>query len=251
MTVRKLTLAGMILLLCSFARAQGSFSVYSTPTVVATGSGPWIAIQDGYEYDLDFGALAATVPTAPSAALVTTSSGNCTAGTHVFKVTYVTAAGETTGSASSSSVNCDATHKQVTVTIPVSASPAVTGRNVYASATGTTTPLLLAVTAPVVANNTATTYTFNIADASLVATNPPSSDGTNTSAATQKIWLTNDNTIPAGTGIEATASPNSAITNPTPAAHAGFIVRTFRFFSVSVTSYTNGELVATYAKVKR
>lgn len=246
----RLSLA-LALTLASVARAQVATSVFTTPNVVATTTGPWIPIPAGFEADLEFSAVTATNPTAPTAALVATSSGNCTAGTHVFAVTYVTAAGETAVSSASGSVLCDGTHKQVTVTIPVSTTNGVTGRNIYASATGTTTPLLLVATGPVVANNTATTYTLNIADGSFTATTAPSSNTTGTSAATQKVFVTNDSTIAGTAGIEVTATPNSAITNPSTATHQGFIVRSYKFFCVGVTSYTSGTLATTYQVVPK
>lgn len=111
--------------------------------------------------------LGEAAPTAPTVAQVATSSGNCTAGTHVFAIAVITPNGETQLGAASSAVTCDGTYKQVTVSsIPVGSSWA-TGRDVCASLAGTTSPLYLVAASPVINNNTATTYTFNTADGSL------------------------------------------------------------------------------------
>lgn len=103
-------------------------------------------------------------PTAPTMALVTTA-GNVDVGAHYYKVTYTTAVGETREAQSAASITTDASHKQVTVTIPVSTDTRVTGRKIYRTKAGDLdyVEYLLAT----IANNTATSYTDNIADASL------------------------------------------------------------------------------------
>lgn len=129
--------------------------------------------------------------TAPSASLQTDATGNCTAGAHLFKVTYVTAGGETDASSASGSVTCDASHTKVTVTIPTASDQyttnvVATGRNIYATTAGGSTYFLVAAS-PVVANNSDTSYTFNAADASLLATQAPT---TNTAIDT-RLFISN------------------------------------------------------------
>lgn len=105
-------------------------------------------------------------PTAPTCALAATPvAGNVDNGAHRYAVTFVTADGETqTGTVSASVTVVDKTlNGQVALTaIPIGGA-AVTSRKIYRTAAGGSTYLLLAT----IANNTATTYTDNVADASL------------------------------------------------------------------------------------
>ncbi len=122
-------------------------------------------------------------PTAPTVALIV-AAGNVTAGAHRYLITSVTADGETEAGAVSSAVTTIlATHGQVAISaIPIGGS-AVTSRKIYRTAAGGTTYLLLAT----LANNTATTYTDNIADGSLGAQAPT----TNTTADPELVsWIT-------------------------------------------------------------
>ena len=107
-------------------------------------------------------------PTAPTVALVV-AAGLVTAGAHRYRVTFVTADGETEGGAVSAAVTTIlATHGQVALTgIPLGGSR-VTSRNLYRTEADGTTYLKLAA----LANNTVTIYTDNIADASLGAECP-------------------------------------------------------------------------------
>jgi uncharacterized phiE125 gp8 family phage protein len=102
--------------------------------------------------------------------------GNVDNGTHRYRVTFVTADGETNGGDISDVVTvADKTvNGQVALTnIPIGGS-AVTSRKLYRTEAGGSTYLLLAT----IANNVATTYTDNIADAALGAQVP----STNTTA---------------------------------------------------------------------
>ena len=105
-------------------------------------------------------------PSAPTAALATTPvAGNVDNGAHRYLVTYVTADGETQAGVASAAVTvADKTvNGQVALTgIPLGGA-SVTARKLYRTLAGGTTYALLAT----IANNTATTYTDNIADASL------------------------------------------------------------------------------------
>lgn len=114
--------------------------------------------------DLKFTSVVA--PTACTATLVATAVGNIDAGTHSYKIVYVNETGETSLGAVSNVVTTDATHKQVDLTdIPVSISGSVISREIYrtkAASPGDVYYLL-----DEIANNTATTYTDNVADADL------------------------------------------------------------------------------------
>jgi hypothetical protein len=115
-------------------------------------------------------------PGAPTVALASpVAPGNVDNGAHRYRVTFVTSAGETDGGTISSSVTiADKTvNGQVSLTAIPTGSSNVTSRKIYRTAAAGTTYLLLAT----IANNTATTYTDNIADTSLGA-GVPSTNGT-------------------------------------------------------------------------
>lgn len=105
-------------------------------------------------------------PSAPTAALAATPiAGNVDNGAHRYLVTYVTSTGETQAGVASAAVTvADKTvNGQVALTgIPLGGA-SVTARKLYRTLAGGTTYALVAT----IANNTATTYTDNIADASL------------------------------------------------------------------------------------
>lgn len=105
-------------------------------------------------------------PAAPTCALVSPAApGNVEAGAHRYCVTFVTALGETQAGTVSAAVTVadKAVNGKVLVSgIPLGGS-AVTARKIYRTAAGGSTYLLLAT----IADNTTTTYTDNIADASL------------------------------------------------------------------------------------
>ena len=107
-------------------------------------------------------------------------TGNVDGGLHRYRVTFVTAAGETQGGALSAAVRTSAGPTAATTDDTLQASLtaipigdlAVTARNIYrtvANDTGTAAVYKLVTT---IANNTATTFTDNVADAGLGATAP-------------------------------------------------------------------------------
>ncbi len=123
-------------------------------------------------------------PGAATAALAAPAApGNVENGTHSYKVTFVTAGGETEGGTTSNVVTV--TDKTVNGQISLTAIPVaslstgvstpslVTSRKLYRTAAGGTQHKLLAT----LSDNTTTTYTDNIADASLT-TNVPTTDTT-------------------------------------------------------------------------
>jgi hypothetical protein len=118
---------------------------------------------------VDFGHLkfvSEATPGAPTSS-APTAGGACTAGTHVFVTTFVTANGETQYGAASSAQTCGANATVPLSAIPTGTSGVTTGRNICASKAGTTTPLYLAAASPVIADNSTTTYSFVTADAAL------------------------------------------------------------------------------------
>ena len=110
-------------------------------------------------------------PVAPTVALASPAvAGNVTNGAHRYLVTFVTADGETEAGAISASVTV--ADKTVNGKVELTAIPiggaGVTSRKVYRTEAAGSTYLLLAT----ISNNTASTYTDNIADASLGAQAP-------------------------------------------------------------------------------
>ncbi len=110
-------------------------------------------------------------PPAPTAALASPSApGNVDNGAHRYLVTFVTADGETDAGAATGAVTVadKAVNGQVALTNIATGGAAVTARKIYRTvAAGAVYKLLTTL-----ANNTATTYTDNVADASLGADAP-------------------------------------------------------------------------------
>jgi len=110
-------------------------------------------------------------PSAPTAALISPAvAGNVENGAHRYGVTFVTADGETelgTVTAAVTVVDKTVNGKIALSAIPLGGS-AVTSRKIYRTVAAGSTYLLLAT----LADNTTTTYTDNIADASLGAQAP-------------------------------------------------------------------------------
>lgn len=108
----------------------------------------------------------------PNAALAGAGAGNVDNGVHIYQVTFVTAGGETggaTGLTTSATVADKAVDGKVSLTgIETGLSGWVTARKIYRTVAGGSTYKLLAT----ISDNTTTTYTDNIADASLGATMP-------------------------------------------------------------------------------
>lgn len=109
-------------------------------------------------------------PDAPTAALAGAGAGNVDNGAHRYLVVFVTAAGKTNaGTPSAAATVVDKTaNGKVALTGIALGSTAVTAREIYRTAAGGTSYLLLAT----LNDNTTTTYTDNIADASLGAGAP-------------------------------------------------------------------------------
>lgn len=105
-------------------------------------------------------------PSAPTVAINPTA-GNLS-GNYYYRVTYVTAQGETDAAAISSMVS--PAGQQVDLGLPVSSSPAVTARKIYRTVAGGSYYMMQLVAT--VSDNTTTTYTDNIPDGSLGIAQP-------------------------------------------------------------------------------
>ena len=120
-------------------------------------------------------------PEAPTAALASpAAAGNVEDGAHSYKVTFVATATETEAGAQSDPVTVvdKTTNGQVSLTnIPISSDANVTARNIYRTEANADPDVdanykLLAN----IANNTATTFTDNVADGSLTTVAPTTND---------------------------------------------------------------------------
>jgi hypothetical protein len=120
-------------------------------------------------------------PGAPDAALVDpAAAGNVEDGAHSYKVTFVAGATETQAGTQSAPVTVvdKSTNGQVALTnIPTSSDASVTARNIYRTEANADPDVdanykLLAT----IGNNTATTFTDNVADGSLTTVAPTTND---------------------------------------------------------------------------
>lgn len=116
------------------------------------------------------GTNAEPAPGAPTVALAGAGAGNVDNGVHRYRVTFVTAAGETEAGTISGPVTVadKAADGRVALTAIPLGGGAVTARKLYRTAAGGSTYLLLAT----IADNTTTIYTDNIADSGLGAGAP-------------------------------------------------------------------------------
>lgn len=135
-----------------------------------------------------------TNPGACAAALAGAGAGNVDNGTHAYKVTLVTAAGETAGGTGVTVTVVNKTaNGQVSLTgIPTGTAGVVTSRKVYRTKAGGG-PFYLLTT---LGDNTTTTYTDNTADGSLPTTLMPAFNG----SAGHVFTTANDNHVFAGGG---------------------------------------------------
>lgn len=127
-------------------------------------------------------------PGAPTAALVEVA-GNVDAGEHQYRITFVTALGETQMGTASAFVTADGTHQQVQLTgIPTGTAGIVTARKIYRSLAGETTGRVAVYLLATINDNTTTTYTDNTADSGLDTDNALERE--NTTAGAIKIGAT-------------------------------------------------------------
>ena len=148
-------------------------------------------------------------PGAATAALAGLGAGNVNTGTHSYKITFVTAGGETDAGAVSGTVTTTAGDGQVALSAIPTGSTYVTSRKVYRTAAGNavTGPWLLLAT---IADNTTTTYADNIADASLTTAVPSANTAIDTRWTFKNSGVLDiANTAPSLTFTDTTASAKS------------------------------------------
>lgn len=155
-------------------------------------------------------------------ATVNATAGNLT-GTYYYRVSYVSAGGETEVGVASAGVSPSAQRVNLS-SIPVSADPRVTGRRIYRTAAGAADSVLGKLVTTI-NNNTATTYTDNTADGSLGA-NAPYFNSTGGS------WLLNGATIASVASISTRFGNNA---NPNQGGYANSA-----FGANSLSLNTNG-----------
>ncbi|MDD3118012.1 MAG: hypothetical protein PHQ27_02415, partial [Victivallales bacterium] len=123
------------------------------------------AASDGIRTAMGLDLYSVPTPEFSNANLSLATGGtNLDVGTYYYQLTYITATGETNAMLPASIIT-DSTHRQVTITLPISTDPRVTGRRIYrtvVNANNTTATLLAAIN-----DNTSVTYTDNIADGGL------------------------------------------------------------------------------------
>ena len=120
-------------------------------------------VNDAISTDIGLNLNPVTNPSTGSVSLVA-SAGNVDLGIHYYWVSYTTAVGET-GTYNIGNVTTVSGSQQVLLTIPVSSDYRVTGRKLHRTkANGNSYETYVITT---IANNTATTYTDNIADSAL------------------------------------------------------------------------------------
>ncbi|MFA6515200.1 MAG: tail fiber domain-containing protein, partial [Candidatus Paceibacterota bacterium] len=132
-----------------------------SPTYKLTVAGT--AAADGVRSDMGFDVYQVPDPTAPTG--VVSAGGSVDTGTHWYSVTYTTAVGETQSTYTAAVITTTAGNNTVTLTIPVSTDPRVTGRKIYRSKANQPSYADFFVAA--VANNTATNYVDTAADSTL------------------------------------------------------------------------------------
>jgi len=155
--------------------------------------------------------IAATekAPGASTAALAGLGAGNVNNGTHSYKITFVTAGGETDAGAVSGTVTTTAGDGQVALSAIPTGSVYVTSRKVYRTAAGNavTGPWLLLAT---ISDNTTTTYADNTADASLTTAIPTANTAIDTRWTFKNSGVFDTaNTAPSLTLTDTTASAKS------------------------------------------
>ncbi|CAN5345284.1 hypothetical protein BH09PAT4_BH09PAT4_08850 [soil metagenome] len=144
------------------------------------------------------------VPAAPLVALAGLGAGNLSNGNYLYRVTFVTAAGETSLSAASATVTVvdNSTDGQVSITgIPTGLPGLVTSRKIYRTTVGGATYRLLTT----LANNTTTTFTDNVPDTDLglQATNLNTTAGDFFVGANRAFHLDTSGNIGIGGGAQA------------------------------------------------
>jgi hypothetical protein len=160
-----------------------SGTTYYYKVVAMSGSGESLPSSEVSINGANFTPI--TAPGAPTVG-APVAGGSVDLGLHRYKVTFVTANGETTGGTASSQVNVTTGGTQ---TVPLTAIPVgatgTTARKIYRTVTGDTGSYLLVGT---IADNTTTTYNDTTADASLGVAAPISNTATTNTNNTTVSW---------------------------------------------------------------
>lgn len=143
----------------------------SLPLIYGMSGQSALGVKVGLVYPINTGALTLILSNydrtppiivdRPIAPTLAQGAAGAYTGTVTYRQTYVTADGETEGSAASSPITVAS--KKITVTLHVSPNPKVTGSKLYRTATGGTQEKLVAT----IADNVTTSYTDEAADGTL------------------------------------------------------------------------------------
>ncbi len=131
-----------------------------------------LGVVPSQKVNIQSGALRFDYVAAPSGAAVTFADGAAgvnTTGVHSLKFTAVNAIGETELGTASPNYTVATNEQKVVSNCPLSSDPTVTSRNVYSCKAGGSTWYLIAGLLP---DNTTTSCTINVADASLTTAGP-------------------------------------------------------------------------------
>jgi hypothetical protein len=142
-----------------------NFVTFYDKVIITNGEDKPQLWGDGLSYTWDMGSPIACTALAVAGAGVT-------AGTHSYKITFVTASGESSGGAKSNVVTTDGVNGQVDLSGIEIGPTGTTQRKVYRTIAGDTGNHLLVAT---IADNTTTTYSDTTADGSLGAASPTTS----------------------------------------------------------------------------
>lgn len=189
-------------LLKSGGDMRGNINMGSNKITFGTG-----ALQDQFVQDGSGGLLLKAYTAPPATGLTATAAAGAgvTAGTHSYKVTFVTAGGETDAGVVSNQVTTAAGNLQVNITALPVGNQYVTARKIYRTVAGDTGSYLLQQT---VANNTATTATDNTADGALGAAIPTTNNALDT-----RLSIVQPGPIAIVTGADFTDASSNALQN--------------------------------------
>jgi hypothetical protein len=150
----------------NFIFNNGNVGVGTTaPTYLLDVKGTTAA--HGIRSDIGFDIYAVPIPTFGNGNLALAAGAGLGIGAYFYRVTFTTALGETSTSAHGT-ITTTAGNQQVTVTVPTSTDPRVTGRKIYRTAVGDATSNAVLLTT--INDNTTTTYLDSIPDGSLGTT---------------------------------------------------------------------------------
>jgi len=122
-----------------------------------------LAAESAIRSDIGFDIYPVPDPTAPTGEV--SAGGSVNTGKHWYAVTYITALGETHATWTAAQIETTAGNNTVTLTIPISTDPRVTGRKIYRTKAGANKGAEYLLTT--IGNNTEPTHEDTVADAEL------------------------------------------------------------------------------------